>query len=203
MVNEMLNGRWNVVREFLNNCPAAINAHSHHGRTLLYHAAATGRAAMVVLLMEKGADINAKDNNDTTPLMVAVGSGHRKIVELLLEKGAVVNGQDMFSWSALMYAASVSNNDYIVEDLLENGASVLDKDSGGETALDIAIRKKDNKGAVKLLEAAEQVELEKERIRLEKVAADRKRWLEETDFSKGLKHAIPAPRPIKSPKRAL
>jgi ankyrin repeat protein len=64
---------------------AAIN---DRGRTLLHKAVLMNKAAVVDLLVARGADVNKKDGQGKTSLDLAVMCGHRAMVNRLIEKGA-------------------------------------------------------------------------------------------------------------------
>ena len=66
-----------------------VNAANAYGGTALAFAADKGHAAVVDLLLERGANINVKDSfYGSTPLGWAVRHGHAEIVRTLLAKGA-------------------------------------------------------------------------------------------------------------------
>lgn len=58
------------------------------GRTLLHHAAATGRAGLIPLLAEHCSSINAQDEDGFTPLEWARRRGHELCAQALLSAGA-------------------------------------------------------------------------------------------------------------------
>ena len=62
------------------------------GGTALHHAAKNGDLAMVLLLLEKGAQVNAyKGLTMITPLALAAEQDHDRIIQVLLDHGALVN----------------------------------------------------------------------------------------------------------------
>lgn len=66
-----------------------VNAANRYGGTALAFAADKGHAAVVDLLLERGANVNAEDTfYGSTPLAWAVRHGHAAIVRSLLAKGA-------------------------------------------------------------------------------------------------------------------
>jgi ankyrin repeat protein len=98
--------------------------------TLLHRAAASGHAAVVELLIQRGADVNAVIPQrgrtlQVTPLLKNVfreNGGEERVVRLLLEAGADPEIR-IGGWSALSQAAGAGNIG-VVKALLEFGADV-------------------------------------------------------------------------------
>lgn len=180
-----------AVMAFLSKYPAAIDSKDiyRNGDTALLFAAWAGKAEIVALLLKRGADVNIKNDGDNTPLMGAAGArptdGTRIImVDLLLEKGAAINEKNQSGKTALMMAALYGCMENVPL-LLERGTDIDAKDRDEKTAIDIA----EEGGYYEIVEL-----LQKEQKRCE-----REKWLADTDFSTGLKKAIPATRPLKLP----
>ena len=89
--------------------------------------------------MKYGAIIDATDIRNSTPLEWAVLYENKRIVNYLIKHGANVNMKDNLNFTALIYAASISED--LVLELLELGADpnvkILDH---SETALHISAR---------------------------------------------------------------
>ncbi|MFZ2197216.1 MAG: ankyrin repeat domain-containing protein [Thermodesulfovibrionales bacterium] len=69
---------------------AQINiSYSYH--TPLIHAAGRGRAEIVKILLDGGADVRAIDQNGMTALLRAIDHGHPEIAKMLIERGSDVN----------------------------------------------------------------------------------------------------------------
>ena len=81
------------------------------------------REAILLELLDHGADVNGRDAQNNPPLMVSVSRGDLAGARLLLEHGAKVNTQDKLGRSALMLAAA-QGNAALVRLLLTNGALV-------------------------------------------------------------------------------
>ena len=118
------------------------------GWTVLMEAAHHTRNPEVIkVLLEAGAEINVKDSNENTALAWAVENDkeNTEIVETLLQGGAYVN--DKILLNALFY-----NNKKVgvIKALLQAGCDANAKDSGGSTALMLAV-KSGNTNVVKLL----------------------------------------------------
>jgi len=92
--------------------------------TPLLIASNNGSAAMIGLLLEKGADANLANAPGTTPLMLAAASGTVDAVKALLDHGAEVNARESVRrQTALMFAAAL-NRDAVVRLLAARGADL-------------------------------------------------------------------------------
>ena len=81
------------------------------GWTPLMYAAYEGRADMVALLLEKGAEVNARAPNLSTPLMLAARNGHMEAVRLLLKAGAETEIKNDQGFTAESWANNAGNTD--------------------------------------------------------------------------------------------
>lgn len=94
------------------------------GRSLLHWAAATGRDALVLNLLEFHADINASDWKGDTPLHTAILRGRTLGVEMLLQHGADTGIRNESGWTAL-HLAAITGNCAIVQHLVRHGADIM------------------------------------------------------------------------------
>ena len=103
-------------------------------------AAIEGYAAMVKLLIEKGADLNFNDVNlGATALLEAARLGHSLCAMELIKAGADLDITDIFGRTPLMIAAGAPRgHDIIVGLLINSGADVHRVDDDGKTALTLA-----------------------------------------------------------------
>ena len=107
--------------------------------TPLIAATLRGDAAMVELLVRKGAEPDGGRPDGTTPLHMAVLCNHPETVKVLLANGAKVNAADDLGLTALHYAAGAPFEDPTVTDLLlAAGADRTAKDKKGRTPRDLA-----------------------------------------------------------------
>lgn len=127
----------------------------------LMTAAQLGHLEFVRILLDRGADVNLTTEHGNA-LSFAAFTGRQRVARLLLDRGAnpKVAGRRLLSFrkdtglTALMYAALNERNDpTIAQWLINAGADVNAKDSGGETALSIA-RQRGNTKVVSALLAA-------------------------------------------------
>jgi uncharacterized protein len=115
------------------------------GATPLMRAAKAADAAVIELMLEKGADPNRAMKNGTTALMVAAGRPPRaaggasrtlEAVAVLLERGADVNAATPDGSTALHQAVGRPNE--VIRLLVEKGARLDAKDKFSRTPFDIA-----------------------------------------------------------------
>ena len=79
------------------------------GMTPLLFAIRDGNAAMMRLLLDRGADIGQSSGNHTTPLLIALLNGQVAIATELLNRGADPNAEDDYHRAALFAAIDLRN----------------------------------------------------------------------------------------------
>ncbi|HEX6993109.1 MAG TPA: ankyrin repeat domain-containing protein [Gammaproteobacteria bacterium] len=115
-----------LVRALL-DAGATVNVTSRYGSTPLTEAVKVGDLELVRMLLDAGADPDSPNQDNQTALMLAASIGSLEIAKLLIERGADVNAIETFrSQNALMWAAG-ENHPEIVDLLLANGATDLDR----------------------------------------------------------------------------
>jgi ankyrin repeat protein len=113
----------------------------------------TRDAAVVELLIARGADVRARSKVGETALMDVATRGDEAAAKLLLAKGADVNAKDHRGYTALMFAAQYDGDAVeLVRLLLTHGADVTPI-AEGQTALSLAAKRGET-GVTKLLRAA-------------------------------------------------
>jgi serine/threonine-protein phosphatase 6 regulatory ankyrin repeat subunit B len=121
-----------------NGAGADINTRSGPGQTPLIAAAGAGRAGVVSLLIDAGAQVDQVDVHKLTPLMHACHYGHLDVVLLLLNRGASPDPRPG-KLSALTLAAE-GGHDRVVSLLVARGADINYADKTGTTALIGAVK---------------------------------------------------------------
>ena len=115
-----------------------INSTDKEGRTVLWHAAASGSNDCVNLLANYKDILDKGDLRKTTPLMAASARGHDAVITSLLRAGASQN-QSTDQVTALMLAAG-NGHDTSVRLLIASGAKLDVQNNQGDTALIFAVR---------------------------------------------------------------
>src|SRR5262249_4454171 len=101
----------------------------------------TRDAAVVALLLARGADVRARSKVGGTALMDAAARGDLAAARLLLERGAEVNAADYRGYTPLLLAAAYDGDAAeLVRLLLSFGADVS-ASAEGKTALSLAARR--------------------------------------------------------------
>jgi len=89
-----------------------------------------------------GANLEAKTNSGRTALRQAAGSGHEVVVRQLLMQNGDEASHKKWMATARLYQTSMSSDAAAMKQLIDDGADILAKDIGGETAVDRAVHSK-------------------------------------------------------------
>ena len=84
-------GRIDELRALLDDTPELIDQANDRGMTALMAAAHGGRAAVVTMLLERGADITCRDDRGVSALDYAIRENRREVVRALLDGGATID----------------------------------------------------------------------------------------------------------------
>ena len=105
-----------------------------------YYAALFGLEGVLRSLRSaENVDINDSDGLFGNPLLAAVSNGHLPVVKFLLEAGANVNPRN--HPSTALHVAVACNQDKVLGELLQHGASLSDTVRDGSTCLHFAARR--------------------------------------------------------------
>ena len=118
----------------------ALHEFSGDGFTALHLACYFGKADVVKLLLENGADIDkvAMNGSDLRPIQSAVANLHVDVVKVLLDFKPDVNVRMLGGFTPLMSAAALGSNE-IVTMLIDHDADMTLKSDDGRVACDFAI----------------------------------------------------------------
>jgi len=123
---------------------ASVRAPGRQGRTPLhclakYGPATEDSAALVRLLVEKGAQVDAKDDDGITPLFLATEEGNAPVVEALLAYNPNINARGKDN-KAVIHMAAERADAYLLTKILDKGADITVADMYGSTPLNIVRR---------------------------------------------------------------
>jgi len=118
----------------------ALASRSPDGFHPLHYAAFFGRAEILKLLLDRGADPNAVADNASRvqPLHSAVAVRCMECINLLLAAGVSVNARQEGGWTALQAAAKHGDLE-LIDLLLQHGADPGQLADSGQSAVDIAV----------------------------------------------------------------
>lgn len=120
---------------------AVPNKPSSSNKYPLVLASYSGYTKLVALLLKNGANPNL-EGREGLSLYLACKHGHEEVIKLLLHHGAEVNKPDADGETAIFASINTSRKK-LTALLLEQKADPLHARKDGDTAMDIAIRKKD------------------------------------------------------------
>jgi ankyrin repeat protein len=106
--------------------------------------------AVINALLDAGADVNLATDGGNTALQEAALHGLVDICRLLLSKKADVNAVNEWKETALFICGLKSGSVEIAQLLIDHGADLTAKDVDGNTALDMAVKNK-NEAVAQLL----------------------------------------------------
>ncbi|XP_053461432.1 ankyrin repeat domain-containing protein 27 isoform X3 [Nycticebus coucang] len=115
-----------------------VNVTNQDGSSPLHVAALHGRADLIPLLLEHGADTDARNASHAVPLHLACQQGHFQVVKYLLDSNAKPNKKDVSGNTPLVYACSGGHHE-VAALLLQHGASINAFNNKGNTALHEAV----------------------------------------------------------------
>ena len=116
---------------------AQVDTRHPKGSTALMYAVLRDQPDTVERLLRAGADPNIRVRHGWTPVLLATVKGQRGNLRVLSRYGADIGVQDLYGWTPLM-RASERGDPGLVKLLLELGCNPDQRESTGQTALDIA-----------------------------------------------------------------
>ncbi|CUG84737.1 ankyrin repeat protein, putative [Bodo saltans] len=109
-------GSEEIVRLIMSTQPKQkldLDASDVGGWAPLHYASDQGHAAIVLILVDDGANVNARDDMKKTPLHLAAGQGHVSVVQVLLKHGASRGAKTVTMWDALKYAEENKHDEVV------------------------------------------------------------------------------------------
>ncbi|XP_065064997.1 ankyrin repeat and SAM domain-containing protein 6-like isoform X2 [Rhopilema esculentum] len=150
IIEAAIEGKYDKVKEILQNFGKEVNAQDGDGATALIYASMKGHAEIVDLLIRKKADLDVQDKvTEWTALMQATCNGHVECINLLLKADADISIKDNKTRTVFDLATTVGNPEIIrqlVRKALEKG-NALAPDSIKTFAVED--EDSENKGSVK------------------------------------------------------
>lgn len=105
---------------------------------LLFEAAKLGRAELIPLLVQSGADVNAYETRGFTPLILAAYNGQAEPVDALIKAGADPCKPDRDQGNTAQMGVAFQGYDGIAARLLKEKCDVNTRNKAGQTALMMA-----------------------------------------------------------------
>ena len=123
-----------LAEQLITEHPEHVNARGGGFETSMHVAACAGHAAILSLLLERGADLeDRRDYYKLTPLHGASLNGRLEAMQCLLDHGANINVRDGEGWTPLYWAVKEKNNIQVVQFLPERGADANAQNDRGRT----------------------------------------------------------------------
>ena len=145
-------GHMEVIRQLVKVGKADVNLRDLAGRTPIFYAVERNQPQALQLLLSLGADPNTKDNAGVTALMRASAKNYVDCQKILLrQKGIDVNAKDTLGRNAVTYGVYAPDVD-IVQNLVSAKANINNVDLQGNTPLINAIKAKNDRTAVFLIQ---------------------------------------------------
>ncbi len=120
----------------------SINKKTHHSRTYLQWAAASGNLELVNYLLKKGSDVNYVDSHGANVITYAAEVGNKNIAvyEALVKAGANINTKNEDGATLMMLSIANDTDLKLADYFTSKGMSIKDKDKYGRTVADYAAK---------------------------------------------------------------
>jgi len=156
MEASLSNFNYEVVKKIIDS-GGNVNAKSSKQQTSLMWAVKSNKNPLITeLLINKGANVNARTFDGFSPIMFAAyndSSGYNRkekklsmqLIKMLLDAGANINNVSDYGSNVLHAAVTTNITPYLTLFLIENGVNHKQRNTKGETALDLIKKNSDLK----------------------------------------------------------
>ncbi len=131
----VINGDFNSVVAQLRN--TWYGATDSNGLTGLHYAALYGQPEIGQLFIDQGLFVNRTTYDGHQPLHLAAQAQQSNMVDMLMSNGAAIRAVDYEGNTPLHYAVQNNPSPKFVQQLLDYGPELSDKNNNGQTALDV------------------------------------------------------------------
>lgn len=120
----------------------SVDKKTHHSRTYLQWASATGNLDVVNYLIAKGSDVNYKDSHGSDVITYAASAGNKNLAvyDALIKAGANPKVKDENGTNLIMEAIPNDSDLKITNYFISKGVSLNEKDKFGRTAADYSTK---------------------------------------------------------------
>ncbi len=120
----------------------SVDKKTHHSRTYLQWAAASGNLEIVNYLLAKGSDVHYKDSHGSDVIAYAAEGGNTNtaVYDALIKAGADVKTRHEDGATLMMFTMANDEDFKMVDYFTSKGLSIKDKDQYGRTLADYAAR---------------------------------------------------------------
>jgi len=113
-----------AVKAMIGKTPGLVEARDGQGLTLLHYAASGSDAALIDLLVDKGAKIDLAGGQAKTPLHIAASNDRTVAAAALVKRGAALEIRDEYGRTALILCARERGRAATARVLLDAGADI-------------------------------------------------------------------------------
>ncbi len=131
-----------VIQFMVEQSGNSVDKKTHHSRTYLQWAAASGNLELVNYLLSKGSDVHYKDSHGLSVIEYAAEGGNQNtaVFDALIKAGADPKAKDEEGTSLIMMSIANDTDLKLANYFVAKGLSLQDKDAAGRTVADYAMK---------------------------------------------------------------